>query len=115
MGVQTFRTFTVTDDHLKLVKRFNIGWNDDEFGSPSVDCKKPFGNSSVYEDMAEILGITLPDSYDEHEKYDMATRPLNRLYYEDLPIALQILCCNLSLEAATYVAEGSSNNWEKLK
>jgi hypothetical protein len=49
--------FTVTDEHLKLLRRTNVGWEDGEFGAPSIDCKRPYGNSSVYNDIAEILDI----------------------------------------------------------
>ena len=52
------REFTVTDDHLKLLARTFIdydGWT--EFGAPEVDPKLPYGNSDVYDDIAEILGI----------------------------------------------------------
>jgi hypothetical protein len=59
--------FTVTEGHLKLLQHLNIGWDDCEFGAPCVDPKRPYGNSSVYIDIAEILG---EDSSDiDRDKY----------------------------------------------
>jgi hypothetical protein len=52
--------FTVTDDHLKLLRRAHITWDGVEFGAPEIYCKKPYGNSNVWGDIAEILEV--PDS-----------------------------------------------------
>ena len=48
--------FTVTEDHLKLIKNFCVGWQDCDFGAPEIDPKHPYGNSSVCSDIANILG-----------------------------------------------------------
>ena len=48
--------FTVTEDHLKLLRRAYVSWDDCEFGAPAIDCKRPYGNSDVIGDIAEILG-----------------------------------------------------------
>lgn len=49
--------FTVTEQHLKLVRSFNVGWQDTEYGAPEIDPKRPYGNSNVRYDIAEILNI----------------------------------------------------------
>ncbi len=49
------KKFEVKLEHLKLLKRAYVRWEDCEFGAPSIDCKRPYGNSSVVEDMFEIL------------------------------------------------------------
>jgi len=50
-------TFKITDNHLKLLKRMIVDWDDCEFGAPCIDPKRPYGNSDVYQDMLEILGL----------------------------------------------------------
>lgn len=55
MGRNRESTFTLTEDHIKLLSRAYIGWEDSEFGAPSIDCKRPYGNSYVEGDVAEIL------------------------------------------------------------
>ena len=52
--------FTVTEEHLKLLRRARVSWDDAEYGAPAIDPKRPYGGSSPDRDMAEILG--LPDS-----------------------------------------------------
>ena len=59
-------TFTVTEQHIKLLKAATLRWDDCEFGAPAIDCKRPYGNSDVCSDMAEILGIpNQPENHDE--------------------------------------------------
>jgi hypothetical protein len=57
-------TFTITPEHIKLLKNASVRWDDCEFGAPAIDCKRPYGNSSVILDMVEILGYS-PGSYPE--------------------------------------------------
>ena len=46
----------ITPEHVTLLKNLEIGWNDDAYeGAPEVDLKRPYGNSDVWMDIAEIL------------------------------------------------------------
>ena len=45
--------FTVTEEHLKLLRRAYVDWEDCEFGAPAIDCKRPYGNSDVIADIGE--------------------------------------------------------------
>lgn len=56
------REFTVTDDHLKLLRHIRgVRWDPGEgYGAPFISCKRPYGDSYVPQDVAEILGA--PDS-----------------------------------------------------
>jgi hypothetical protein len=49
------RTFTLTAEHLKLLREMYVGWQDCEYGAPEIDPKRPYGNSSVEADIHEIL------------------------------------------------------------
>ena len=49
--------FEVKEEHLKLLRRTNVGWDGGEFGAPEIDPKKPYGNSDVLQDMVEIIGM----------------------------------------------------------
>ena len=39
------KTFEVKPEHIKLIKKMCISWQDCEFGAPAIDCKRPYGNS----------------------------------------------------------------------
>lgn len=48
-------TFTVTELHLRLLRRFNLEWDDTEQGAPAVDPRRPYGTKWVLHDLAELL------------------------------------------------------------
>ena len=56
--------FELTNDHLLLLSRAYVGWDDCETGAPAIDCKRPYGNSYVVGDVAEILGWEIADERD---------------------------------------------------
>ena len=84
---------TITEAHLKLLRRANVQWLDIEFGAPGLDPKRPYGNSSVLEDMHEILtgeSIGCTDS-----ERDSLTRGEEDRYAElhlQMRAVLQALC-----------------------
>lgn len=38
-----------------MLRAAYIGWENCEYGAPAIDCKRPYGNSSVVDDIREIL------------------------------------------------------------
>jgi hypothetical protein len=61
------REFTVTDEHLRLLRRAYVFWEEAEFGAPSIDPKRPYGNSNVFGDIAEILDVPETEWADDEE------------------------------------------------
>lgn len=115
--------FTVTEDHLKLAKMMYVGWDDMEFGAPAIDGKRPYGNSDVVADIAEILGIdTEADrirwqnmtgrELDEGEITDPLAEHLTRIHAE-MGIVLQIALVTGEFKAGRYVKpERYGVKWE---
>src|SRR6185369_14541098 len=50
------KEFTLSQQHIDLLRHMIVNWQDCEFGAPEIDPKRPYGNSSVLEDIAEIMG-----------------------------------------------------------
>ena len=48
--------FELKEEHLKLLSAMWVVWENDYDGAPAIDIKRPYGNSSVYEDVFELLG-----------------------------------------------------------
>lgn len=98
-------TFVITRDHLRLVRKMYLDWEDCEFGAPAVDCKRPYGNSSVYYDIAEILDIKPEDgegdeaAFSERQKAEMS-----ELHHGTLN-TLQIAIQTGEFREGTYVRE----------
>ncbi len=101
--------FRLTEQHLKLLKSIYIT---DYDGVPTVDSKRPFGNSSITYDIAEILDI----EYDEDEGLSDEQESLCIDLFEELTEALQIVLQNAEVELGDYVKKDKyGNNWEKAK
>jgi hypothetical protein len=107
------RQFELKEEHLKLLRNMSVGWNCCEFGAPVIDCKKPYGNSCVHEDMAKILGIKgFEDSEEEIHFSEEQVELMNNLHKET-EVALQIVLSTGKFEPGTYVADAYSNNWQR--
>jgi len=60
-SISRVREFTVTEGHLRLLRHAWVDWDQGEgYGAPGINPKKPYGNSDVERDIAEILEA--PDS-----------------------------------------------------
>jgi hypothetical protein len=108
------KRFTVTDEHLRLLRRAYISWDETEFGAPGMNPKRPYGNSNVFADIAEILGV--PDSEwmdaDEEPTLDAEWRFL-RLHVETA-IVLQIGLATGEFRAGRYVRGNEwHNSWRR--
>lgn len=107
------REFTVTEDHIKLLKRAYIDWEDCEFGAPAIDCKRPYGNSSVFVDIAEILGIPLPA---EDGEFTDAQCDQMRTIHEETMYALQIFLDTGEMKPGRYKLPENryGKGWQKI-
>lgn len=109
-GVQEF---VLTEEHVKLLRHANVSWNPCEFGAPSIDCKRPYGNGDVIGDMARILGVaTWEDEDGENHISRIDAERLERLHRE-LEIALQVCLAAGTFEPGRYVAGRYDRDWRK--
>jgi hypothetical protein len=92
------KTFTITQQHIFLLQSACLRWDDCEFGAPSVDPQRPYGNSSVYDDIAEILGIKPENADGEFSNAQIDL--MDKLHKETLTV-LQILI-QTGIPAGTY-------------
>lgn len=100
------KIFKVKPEHIKLLKQMYVSWNNCEYGAPTVDPKRPYGNSSVTQDIHKIL----TDS--EGEPTEKQENKYNSLHQE-MEVVLQILLCNLRIKPGTYEAEEYSREWKR--
>jgi hypothetical protein len=108
------KRFTVTDEHLRLLHRAYISWDETEFGAPGINPKRPYGNSNVFADIAEILDVPDSDWLDASEELtpDAEWRFL-RLHVETA-IALQIGLATGEFRSGRYVrGNDGDDNWTR--
>jgi hypothetical protein len=113
--IHLVREFTVTDEHLRLLRHAYVFWEEGEFGAPSIDSKRPYGNSNVYGDIAEILDVPETEWTDEelNPSLDAEWRFL-RLHVETA-VALQIALATSEFRTGRYVRgdEWRSGRWRR--
>ena len=111
--IRDTRRFTVTDEHLRLLRRAHVTWMDAEFGAPEIDCKRPYGSSGVYSDIAEILGIPEDDWSDgEFNPLPEVEWRFLRLHVETA-VVLQIALATGEFRPGRYVREGARGGTSK--
>lgn len=91
-------TFELKEEHIKLLQRACITWQDCEYGAPEINPKRPYGNSDVEGDIAEILGWELfEDRFGEVSMSKDQAEKAEKLHNETFA-ALQII-----LELKTFI------------
>jgi hypothetical protein len=102
--------FTVTEDHLRLLRHVHLYWDYGEgYGAPAINPKRPYGDSYVERSIAEILDA--PDSdweWDEEtEDFDLtpeARERFTRLHVETM-VVLHVTLAAGELRPGQYVRD----------
>lgn len=82
-------------------------WEDGEFGAASVNTKRPYGSSDVYDDIAEIIGIEkIGDEYSDDE-YDRMSQ-----LHSEMETILQIVIDNLHIREGLYTKPRFGGQWK---
>ena len=101
--------FTVTEQHLALLRRAYVTWEYVEFGAPAIDGKRPYGNSDVLGDIAEILNEGPARDYsddevqDERERWLEANEKRLALIHGEVGVTLQIVLATGRFEPGDYI------------
>jgi hypothetical protein len=99
-----------------------VGWDECEFGAPCIDPKRPYGNGDGVQDIAEILGIETPKSFEQMDEdgtldtwYEEMHPKLYTLHRQTLQ-ALQIVLCTGSFEPGLYrrARRYDARSWERV-
>ncbi len=105
--------FVVADYHIKMLQQLNVSWEDAGYdGAPTIDLKRPYGNSDVMGDIHEI--ITGKEPYDEYE--DGLPDELIVKYqtiHREMEIVLEILVHTLSITPGKYSRKEWWDPWQK--
>lgn len=105
------RLFKLKPEHIKALQRLNIKSFIENVGSVNIylDEKRPFGNSDVFEDVFEFLGInsnTIIEAYDDivetiRNKMSKAYEEA-MLFLAELPIAYKVIMYYMTFEPGYY-------------
>jgi hypothetical protein len=107
--------FTVTDDHLRLLRHAHITWDDAEYGAPEIDPKRPYGNSYVARDIGSILGAP-PGDWEDGEVGGFVLDEVEQRYarlHAEAAVALQIALNTGAFEAGRYTRADGYAVWRR--
>lgn len=105
--------FELTEDHIKLLEYSNINYSPHcEHGYIGLDCKRPFGNSNLVDDMANILEIEPVKTDDDEIHWPKGTSErMQIIFEEELPKALAIILKTKSFQPGLYECDEYYDNW----
>ena len=110
------KLFQLTEDHIKLLNRMFVYWDEGAYdGSPCIDSKRPYGNSSVAYDVYEIIHGKEWD-YGENDEMTEEIYEQMLVLHRETATALQIVLCTKTFVPGTYEKTNSydSLSWRKV-
>lgn len=100
------KDFELKQIHLDLFKNVCIDWDDCEFGAPAINCKRPYGNSDVFGDIAEIIKLKKKDNWDfDEENWTEEAMDFMRDLHKQTQTALKIILTCQSFKLGWYRRE----------
>jgi len=100
--------FYLTEDHIKLLRRAAVRWQDYETGAPEINPKRPYGNGRVEADVCEILGWD-PDGleYGERVYSDRQIERASAIHHDTLD-ALRVFLGVAKIEPGRYTTDADN-------
>lgn len=111
-------TFELKPEHVKLLSGAYVSWGDCEYGAPAINCKRPYGNSDVEEDIITVLGWW-PEGVDEEDDVFIESPEYRKLciraeqIHKETQIALQVILQHQSFEPGMFVREQPWYDWKR--
>ena len=105
--------FVLKKEHILLLKQAVVRWEDCEYGAPSIDCKRPYGTSSVEESIAEIIGDESDACPHCGESLDTESSENYKQLHKETETALSILLQHGNVPLGEYQKDGYSE-WKPL-
>lgn len=97
--------FIITESHLTLLKNAFVGWDGCEYGAPAIDCKRPYGNSDVELDIAELLGWEYSEDGLDDDMSELASK-----IHKETKTVLQICLVTGEFKTGVYVKTDKYDN-----
>lgn len=108
-------TFELTKEHIKLLSSMCVGWQDAEYGAPEINPKRPYGNSAVEIDMADILGIRLAKDEEGERFLSIGQSSAMNKLHKEMETALQVVLATRSFEPGIYAKHEYHRDWKLTK
>lgn len=104
--------FRVLPEHVILLQRAYVCWEDGENGAPAINCKRPYGNSGLIGDIATILGAKPNEDGEVEVSGEEEARLLS--LHEGTQTALQIFLRTGTMTPGLYEASPYRTDWKRI-
>lgn len=113
----------ITEDHLKLIKHLNWDFDlyareGDEFKTPKVNEKEPFGHGHIYGQLNLLLGSPKElggvNDVVEYVIDDELKAKYDKLLIE-LPLALDVIMYTQKFETGLYKRKSNFRDWNRIE
>ena len=113
MAVNSLGTqrFTLKPEHITLLRRMTVHWQATEYGAPEIDPKRPYGNSSVVYDLAEIFHGKAAFNRDHDLVLDQGEVDRLETLHRETDKALQVVLATGSFVPGVYEATKYMRDW----
>jgi hypothetical protein len=111
------KLFQLTEDHIKLLSRMYVDWDNGAYDGASINIKRPYGNSSVAYDVYEIIHSKEWDYGENDEEMPEEIYEQMLELHLETRTALQIVLCTKSFEPGLYELKSlwDSLSWRKVE
>ena len=106
--------FTLKPEHIQLLRKAYVRWEDCETGAPAIDPKRPYGNSYVAGDVWEILYGDLPTGHDDNELSKTQEEEMLALHRETEK-ALQVILSAGEFVPGEYTCPDYCGKWTRVR
>lgn len=93
--------FELKEEHLKLLRKMYVDWQDGYGGAPEINLKRPYGNSDVVYDVYEILHGR-EWNYEEEDEMSESLYEEMLQWHRETQYALQIVLNTGKFETGVY-------------
>ena len=108
------KRFTLTNNHVALLQRMCVEWQNEPYeGAPAINIKRPYGNSRVWQDVAEVIGLQPTEDDDGEEHWPKGTRERCIALHRETETALQVCLAAQSFEPGEYDSDDWRRNWRR--
>jgi len=112
------KTFLLKPEHITLLTNSYTSWNHRNTGASSIDSKRPYGDSFILRDLAELILDYKEDSDDERDFEEIITEEQQDYLWklhEETETALQIVLRLKTFEPGLYQTENYGGTWVKVE
>ncbi len=107
------KTFTITRDHIKLIRSINVGWNEDS-KRPCIDSKRPYGDSDVPRSIAEAIKLDFVEIQGEKMALTSQQEKYCWQLNKDMATVLQIVLSTGAFKTGEYECNEYETDWKKV-